>query len=70
MYGAPDMPRVPWKAQAPSLLQLLYAGEGGKPRCKCESRKAKAHRFPQPVTTNTSFLNLEACACLFSSHSA
>lgn len=38
VYGAPDMPRVPWKAQAPSLLQLLYAGEGGASHAANASR--------------------------------
>lgn len=32
-------------AQAPSLLQLLYAGERAAPSCKSESRKGKAHRL-------------------------
>ena len=59
--GHPTWPGGPG---CPSALAPAVAirGRGGCPSCKCESRKGKAHRLPQPVTTNTSLLALE---CVF-----
>jgi hypothetical protein len=61
VYGAPDMGRVPWKPKRRRSCSYYTraSGRAGEPCCKCESRKAKAHRFPQPVTANTSFLILK-----------
>lgn len=64
MYGAPDMGPGVLSAQAPSLLQLLYAGERAAPSCKSESRKGKVHRSPQPVTNKHELPNSRMCISL------
>lgn len=46
-------PTWPGCAGCPSALApaATIRGRAGDPSCKGESRKRKAHRFPQPVTT-------------------
>lgn len=50
VYGAPDMPWGVLGAQAPWLLQLLYAGEAGDPILQMRVEERKGPPVPQPVT--------------------
>lgn len=52
-------------AQALSLLQLLYADERAAPSCKCESRRGKAHRFPQPAANKHELPSVISRVCWY-----
>lgn len=49
-YGAPTCPGVCWVPKRPGSCSYYTPAKRATPSCKCESRRGKAHRSPQPVT--------------------